>query len=346
MAKNDQKTEKPTPRRKREAKREGQNAKSPEVAVAFSLITAFFAVRLIGPSAADAIMSRSRMLFANAAVLPGGEVGSLVVGMLVVALVPFLAVSLVAGVSSGVAQVGFTFAPKAAKPKLSNLSPKKGIERFKPAKAGWELGRTVLKLGLLALIMWEPLTSWVPQLAAPIGLSASLSILASGVWDLLARAAVLAVLIGGMDFAFNKRRTNRELRMTRQEMKEEMKHAEGDPTLRSRRRRRHQELSRNRMIAEAGNADVLLTNPTRLSVALVYESGESAPRVVAKGSGKLAKRLRREARRNGVPVIEDKPLARSLFRIVGVGALVPAELFEAVAAVLAVAYRRRGRVIA
>jgi flagellar biosynthetic protein FlhB len=346
VAKTDQKTEKPTQKRKRDARREGTVAKSPEVAVAFSLVTALFAMRLIGPSAVDGIMTRSRVLLAHADSLPSGEVGSLALGMIMVALVPFLAVAVVSGLSSGIAQVGFTVATKAAKPKFSNLSPKKGLERFKPAKMGWELVRNVIKLALLGLIMWEPLTSWVPNLAAPLGLANSLEILSSGVWGLLARAAFLAVLIAAVDYGVNKRRTMREMKMSRQDLKQEMKSAEGDPTMRSRRRRRHQELSRNRMIAMVGTADVLLTNPTRLAVALVYHSGEPAPTVIAKGSGKMAKRLREEARRNGVPVIEDKPLARTLFRLVQVGGLVPTQLFEAVAAILAVAYRRRRRAIA
>jgi len=346
VASKDQKTFKPTQRRKREARREGQNAKSQEVAVAFTMVSLLVGFRLIGPPAADAVASRARSIFANAGTLEFDHVATLVIGMLGFALVPFLAMSIVSGFVAGVSQVGFTVAPKAAKPKWSNLSLKKGIERFKPAKMGWEMARVVLKLGLLGLILWEPLTTWVPNLAAPLGLGSSLQILSNGIWDLIARAAFLAVLIAGIDYAVNKRRTLREIKMTRQEMKEELKHSEGDPTLKSRRRSRHQQLSRNRMIAEVGHADVLLTNPTRLAVALKYSADDPAPRVVAKGSGKFAKRLRAEARRHGVPVIEDKPLARSLFRIVKVGGWIPADLFEAVAAVLAVVYRRRGKVVA
>jgi flagellar biosynthetic protein FlhB len=346
VASKEQKKFKPTQRRKREARRSGQNARSSEVPVAFTMLSLLIGFQLVAPPAARVVADGSRTIFGAAGTLEFHEVATLVMGMLGFALLPFLAMSLVAGFVAGVSQVGFTVAPKAAKPKWKNLSIKKGIERFKPARMGWELVRSVAKLGLLTLILWEPLTSWIPLLAAPIGIGASLEILSNGIWDLIARAAFLAVLIAGVDFAVNKRRTLQEIRMTREEMKEELKHAEGDPTLKSRRRARHQALSRNRMIAQVGRADVLLTNPTRLAVALRYDTDDPAPKVLAKGSGRFATALRAEARRHGVPVIEDKPLARALFRLVEVGGWIPAQLFEAVAAVLAVVYRRRGRVVA
>jgi flagellar biosynthetic protein FlhB len=137
------------------------------------------------------------------------------------------------------------------------------------------------------------------------------------------------------------------MKMSKQELKEEYKSSEGDPMVRSARRQRAREMSRNRMIFDVGIADVVVTNPTRLAIALKYEDDEPAPRVVAKGANKLAAKIRAEARRNGVPVIEDKPLARALFRRIKIGHFIPGNLFEAVAAVLAVAYRRKaGRVFA
>ena len=131
--------------------------------------------------------------------------------------------------------------------------------------------------------------------------------------------------------------------MSKQELKEEYKSSEGDPMVRSARRQRAREMSRNRMIFDVATADVVVTNPTRLAIALKYEDDEPAPRVVAKGANRLAAKIRTEARRNGVPVIEDKPLARALFRRIKIGHFIPGNLFEAVAAVLAVAYRRKAR---
>jgi flagellar biosynthetic protein FlhB len=341
----DDKTEKPTERRRKQARQEGQNARSQEVGVAFSLVAAVVALRIIGPGAVDSIIHHSKSLFGEAGRgLDGGAVGGHVVAMVLAALVPFLMVTVGAGIVGGLSQVGFTFAPKALKPKLSHLSPKKGIEKFKPAKAGWELGRSLLKLGLLGLILWEPMVTWIKELAQPIGLAEGLRMTADQTWALLVRAALLAVVIAAADFAINKRRSLKDIKMTRQEVRDEAKNTEGDAGTKARRKRLHRELSRNRMIGEVGGADVVITNPTHLSVALRYERGEPAPRVIAKGAGKLAERIRIEARRHGVPVIERKPLARALFRTVNVGTFVPADLFEAVAVVLATAYRRRRRV--
>lgn len=346
MSRKDGRTEKPTPRRKREARRRGQQARSQEVPVAFSLFASALALRLLAPGAFDVVISRSTEIFSRAGVgLGGTQVLDSIVAMLAGALLPFLAVAVVAAVSAGVSQVGFTVAPKAAKPKLENLSPRKGLRRFKPSVMGWELLTSSIKLGLLAVIVWEPLFTWVRRLASPMPLGESLRLTGGQVWGLLMRAVLLAVLVAGADYAVNRRRTNAELRMTKHEVKEELRHQEGDPMVRARRRRRHLELSRNRMIRDVAAADVVVTNPTRLAVALVYGVADPAPRVVAKGAGKVADRIKSEARRAGVTVVEEKPLARALFRTVPVGQHVPSALFEAVAVVLAVAYRRRRRTV-
>jgi flagellar biosynthetic protein FlhB len=143
------------------------------------------------------------------------------------------------------------------------------------------------------------------------------------------------------DYLVTRVRTKRSLRMTRRELLQEHKEMEGDPLVRMQRRRRHRELSRNRMIADVATADVVITNPTHLAVALRYRPGEPAPRVVAKGAGRLAQRIRRVAYRHGILVREDPPLARAIYGRCRVGQFIPPALYEAVAIVLAVAYRRR-----
>jgi flagellar biosynthetic protein FlhB len=343
VARNDNKTEKPTPRRQREARREGRTARSQEVAVAVSLLGSLITIPLVMPAVGKVFAEHTRQLFVAA---PRGirVASDHVLGMFAGALLPFLAVALVAGVGAGVMQVGFTYAPKALKPKLSHLSPAKGLQRFKPSIMGWEFLRNVLKLGLLAAIVLDPLIRFVKELASPLGLAVSLDMIGREIWILMLRAAGLAVAIAVFDYLVNRRRITQELKMTRQELRDEMRHSEGDPMVRARRRRMHLDFSRNRMIREVGTADVVVTNPTELAVALRYERHEGAPRVVAKGAAKLAARIRAEAYRNGVPVVERKPLARALYKTVKVGRQIPATLYEAVAVVLAVAYRRRRRV--
>jgi flagellar biosynthetic protein FlhB len=342
VSRSQERTEKPTERRKREARREGRVAKSSEVGAAVSLIGLLLALRVVAPTVGRTLADHTRALLGRSGTADlGGFIGDNVTGMLIAGLVPFLGMAAVLATAGGVAQVGFTLAPKAAKPKLSHLSLKKGLHRFKPAVFGWELVRTVLKLGLLIAVIWGPITAWIARLGAPLGLVDALGFTGDQIWVLVLRATILAIAIAAADYAVTRYRTAKEQKLTKQELKEEIKQSEGNPMVKSARRRRAMEMSRNRMIADVALADVVVTNPTHFAVALRYDTAEAAPRVVARGANKLAAKIRREAYRNGVTVLEDKPLARALYRKVKVGHFVPTALFEAVATVLAVAYRRR-----
>jgi flagellar biosynthetic protein FlhB len=337
-------TEKPTQRRLTKAKEEGQVAKSQEVSVAVSLVLLVVAVRVIAPSATGTLVAATNRILSSAgsgAIGPG--VGPAAFSMILVTVVPVAAMAMVAALLAGVGQVGFAWSPKAAKPKLSHLSVKKNMQRFAPKKAMWELFRSFAKIALLFALAWGPLSSVMETVALKRAFGPGVAAIFTAAWQILLRTAILMVLIGAADFAFNKRKTMNDLKMTKQEVKQEAKDMNGSPEIKQARRQRAAELSRNRMITAAAAADVIITNPTHLAVALKYETGEPAPRVVAKGADSLAKRIRKEGRRNGVPVFEDKPLARALFRKTKVGHYVPVALFEAVAMVLAMAYRRKAR---
>ena len=346
MAQSQQKTEKPTERRKREARRRGDNAKSQEIGVAITMLTVLATLRLVAPNVVDVVAGRTRAIFAGLS--PQGfdaQLGSHALTMAAAALLPVLGLTVALGIAGGVLQVGFTLAPEAIKPKMSNLSLKRGLNRFKPSIMGWEFLRTGLKLGLLIALVWSPISVWIEHLGRPLGLADAVALAGDQVWTLVLRTTGLAVLIAGADYAMNKWRNSKQLKLTKQELKEEMKSSEGDPLVKGARRRRALELTRNRMIADVATADVVITNPTHLAVALAYDPSDPAPRVVAKGSNRIAAKIRREAYRNGVTVLENKPLARTLFRTVKIGQFVPGDLFEAVATILAVAYRRRARFV-
>ena len=261
-------------------------------------------------------------------------------------LAPVLAVGVVGGLVGGFAQVGFKPASEAIKPKLSKLSPKQGLSKLKPSQSLWELVRTAVKLAALVAVTWGPMTAWVDGLGEGIGLLPGLERLGDSVATLLLRVAVLAAAIAAADYAWKRRTTERSLRMSKQDIKDEHKNMEGDPRLKAQRQSRMLELSRNRMIQAVSTADVVITNPTHVAVGLTYTDGDAAPRVVARGADEQAARIRAEARRHGVVVTEEPPLARALYRQCRVGDPVPGALFEAVAVVLAVAYRRRGRSVA
>lgn len=345
MGKHDSKTEKPTPQRRRKARREGQVARSQEVGVAASLLAAALAARLFWPSGFETLVDETRFLIGSTTgeELPAGRIGEAFGRIVLGVFAPVAGLSVVAGLAAGVGQVGFKPSWKAAQPKLSKLSPKRGAEKLKPSKASWELVRAVVKLGLLFLLILGPMRDWAERMGRGRSLDAGLSEALGQAWVLLLRGLLLAAVIAVADYAWQRWRHEKQLKMSHHEVKRDHKEAEGDPQIRQARRRRAQELSRNRMLQEVTTADVVVTNPTHIAVALRYGADDPAPRVVAKGTDRIAARIRQIAHRHGVTVTEDKPLARSLYRRCKLDGYVPAALYEAVAVVLALAYRRSGK---
>lgn len=321
--------------------------KSVEVSTALSLLAGLIAIKAFVPLVTGSIVDGARGIWANAgAGISRDALAGDASRMFLVGAAPFLGTALVLGVVGGFAQTGFAFAIAAAKPKLSNLSLKRGLGQLKPGRAGWSLLKESLKVGIFFLAVKGPITSWMADFTTTKSLSAWVTSTSTMVWLALIRAVVLGFVIGAADYLVAKRRVNKQIKMSKQEVKEEHKSNEGDPRIKGQRRRRAQELSRNRMMSEVGNADVVITNPTHYAVALKYVDGEPAPRVVAKGADHLALKIRKLAYRHGVLVQQDPPLARAIYRRCKVGQFIPSALYEAVAVVIATAYRRRLRGIA
>lgn len=344
MSQTDDKTEKATPQRRKKAREEGQVARSQEVGVAASMLVAAFFIQVFGPGAVETMLAETRLLLGSAT---GGELPTAMLGssfgrVMMATVVPVLAVATVAALVSGFGQVGFKPSWKVAKPKLSKLSPKQGAQKLKPGKASWELVRAVTKIGLLAVLVAGPLLAWQEEMTTIRGLGGQLSQLLDHAWTLLVRGTLLAVAVAAADYGWQRWQNEKKMKMAKHEVKREHKDTEGDPLVRQNRRRRAQELSRNRMLSEVATADVVVTNPTHLAVALRYGADDPAPRVVAKGADQLAAKIRHTAYRHGVTVTEDKALARALYRRCKLDSHVPGALYEAVAVVLAMAYRRRG----
>lgn len=344
MSRFEGRTEKATPRKQKKARREGQNARSQEVGIALSLVGALILGRTFLPGSVRAMGEGMRELFAASGSEPAWTlVRSTFLDMLVASMLPVLAVVTVMAVAGGIMQTGFTLAPAALKPKLSHLDPRKGLERFKPGRMGWEGVRAVLKLALLALVVTEPIKEGIRRSGEAAGFDWWLSFAGRQASTILLRAALLSAALAAADFAMARYRHSRQQKMTKQEVKREHKDQEGDPHLKAARRRKAQDMSRNRMIFDVAQADVVIVNPTHFAVALKYKMGEPAPRVVAKGMGRFALKIRATAYRHGVLVQQDPPLARAIYRSSKLGGYVPSALYEAVAVVLAAAYRRRRR---
>ncbi len=344
MSQKDGKTEKATPQRKKKAREEGQVARSQEVAVAGSFLGLVGTLAVFGGYMVDRTMGELRTTFATVGSDGAlGAAGPRALSMFTVLAGPFLAAAVLTAVAAGVAQVGIKFNPKLAKPKGKNLSLKKGAEKLKPSVAGWELARSIIKIGAVVAVVAPTIAAWRSHLANDRTLAGALDRLTGAYGGILVRAAILAFVIALADYAYQHRRTANKMKMKREEIKREMKDSEGDPYQKAARRRRQTELSRNRMLKDVSTADVLVANPVHLVVALRYDPGEGAPKVIAKGADHLAERLKTVARRHGVPITTDIPLARALYRQCKVGHHVPTALYEAVAIVLATAYRRSGR---
>jgi len=262
------------------------------------------------------------------------------------AVAPIALVCMLGGIASSVGMVGFRPSGKALKPDFRRVNPLSGAKNLFGPNALVETVKSIAKVGVVAAIVAIALLPKLPEFGGMVGISPTDfgSILATDMGSLVKRAAFAYLFIGLADFAWQKRRTEKSMKMDKQEIRDEAKNANLPAEVRSMIRRRQMEASRKRMMANVPTADVVVTNPTHYSVALRYDTSRAdAPEVVAKGKGIIALRIRELAAEHGVPVIPDPPLARGLYASVEIGHLIPEEFFGAVAAVLAFVYRTAAR---
>jgi len=344
-----EKTEAPTPRRLQELRSQGRVVRSAELNSATALLTAFLVLQQLGGSGVAQLASFMQRRFSNLLLADFTDASvmelALSTGLLVLTVLgPVLLLLMAAPLVANVAQVGLHFSGKGLAPDFSHLNPLSGMQRLFSLRGGVELLKTLAKLAILAFVLWQ---AYQDDLLTYLSLGtmdprASIPQLGQLVLGLGLRCAVVLLVIGGLDYGYQRWQFWREAQMTKQELKEEYRQTEGDQQTRSRMRSMARRLMRNRMMQAVPRADVVVTNPTHLAVALSYRAGETeAPQVVAKGADMLAHRIREIAREHGVPVLENKPLARALYTSVEVGDEIPVELFSAVAEVLAYVYSLR-----
>jgi flagellar biosynthetic protein FlhB len=259
------------------------------------------------------------------------------------AILPILAACVVAGVLANVAQVGFKPAPKALW-EPQKLNPMTGAKNIFGINAAMETVKSSLKIAVVGAIIAIAVFPKLQEMAALVGMPAAalLPHIASLILQIAQRAALAYLLIGVIDLVYQKHRFAKNLRMDKSEIKQEHKQQELPNEIKGAQRRRAMELSRARMMDAIPTADVVVTNPTHFSVALRYDSGSAAPLVVAKGADHLALRIRTRAAEHGVAVVPDPPLARALYSSVEIGRMIPEELYQAVAQLLAYVYKVAG----
>jgi len=346
-----QQTEEATPKRIEDAKKKGQVASSKEPSTALSfLLIASLSVTGLGAWIVSYAMDLTRYYLSGKVILDATPKGmqellaSLAIDMAMMVLPVAVPVMLI-GMLMSFLVTGPVFTFETMKPKFEKVSPMKGLKRLFSSKSLAEFIKSILKLVIISSVCWFVLMDLFPEvMASPrqsVGEIAKL--LAQGSLQIAAIVAFLFFSIALADVIYQRWEHAKSLKMSQKEIRDENKESEGDPQLKGKIRQIQMEQARNRMMADVPKADVVITNPTHIAVALKYdETGASAPKVVASGKGKVAEKIREIAREHKIPIRENKPLARSLFKSVKVGEEIPEDLFEAVAVILAEIYRIRG----
>jgi flagellar biosynthetic protein FlhB len=348
----DSKTFDPTPRRIQQARDEGNVAKSKEVPTALVMLAAGIACVSTGSNVMQALVKNASQTFRFSA--RAGTDLTAVMDVFVTsclntafALLPFVLLITLAAVMGHIGQTGILISPKALAPKMDRINPFKKIkEVLSPTQAGMRTGVALLKMFFVGIVVTLVIAQEAEHVlnAYMMEPAAMLTKLGGAVVKTLLSAGISFVAIALIDFAWQRYSHNKKLKMTREEVKREQKEDEGSPEVKGRRKQMYRELTLNRVMDEVPRADVIVTNPTHFAVALRYEAGQDvAPRVVAKGIDAMALTIRRIARQNSVPIIENRALARSLHKQVKVGHPVPTDLFQAVAEVLAHVYQIKRR---
>ncbi len=346
-----EKTEAPTPKKLKESRQQGQTPRSADIGAWVGIGAAALVLPLVlraGSETARTALGHVRTVAEDPD--PTIAVAVLSAGLLDagLAVAPLAAVTVVVAIAAAAAQGGLRFATKAAKPKFSRLNPGKGLKRVFGPQAWWEGTKAALKTVVLGIVLWQVVKGIAPYLlgSGSLPLTATIDVVGGGVADLIRTAVIAGLVVAAADYMVVRRRTMKQLRMSHKEITEEHKQAEGDPMLKGAIRSKQLSMSRNRMMSELASADVVLVNPTHVAVALRYDPAKGAPRVVAKGAGLVAARIREKAGEHRVPMVEDIPLARALHAACELGQEVPGELYTAVAQVLAFVMRLRSRGVA
>ena len=353
-----EKSEQPTAKKLSDARKEGQVAKSQEVATAFSLLALFIIISVAYPFIGSnflAIFDRVYNSIPDVARtydgrLPVAYIASILKNAILsmgVIVSPFMIVGFLTAFICDLVQVGFKPTSKPLQPKLSKLNPISGMKKIFSTRKLFELGKSLLKLSVMGAVIYSFFKDRTESLFLlyDMPLGQAIGLMGNLIISLGIRIAAAYMVIAFIDLIYQRRQFNKDMMMTKQEVKDEYKNSEGDPAVKSAQKRRMMEASRRRMMQQLPQADVVITNPTHYAVAIKYDADEAdAPVVVAKGSDYLAQKIKEVAKENGVEIVENKPLARMLFANVEVGELVPPELYKAVAEVLAYVYHLKGKI--
>ncbi len=347
-----EKTEEPTAKKRADARKKGQVGRSQEVNSAFVLLVGFFALKLLWDSIYVSIATYTTYVFTNLNQTVDTEnILRIFIGIILVlakTAFPIMIFIMLIGLAVNFFQVGLNINTESIEFKLDKLNPINGFGRIFSKRSLVELAKSFFKIIVIGFFLYRFIHEQI--LAMPqfmfFDLTTSLALVAEIIFQMSFIVIGVIMIMAFLDYGYQKWQTTQDLKMSKQEVKDEMKQTEGDPQIKGKIRQKQRQMAMARMMKEVPKADVIITNPTHYAVALSYEQGMVAPTVIAKGQDLVAQRIKEIGREARVPIVENKPLARTLYAAVQVGDAVPQELYQAVAEVLAYVYRlkhaRRG----
>lgn len=350
-----EKTEPATAKKLREAREEGKVAMSKELTAAFDLIVLFLVLKIFVTMVGEGFVDVFNFVYSiipdflmmNATEVSGQAVSSfflqIVVQMISIAW-PFFLFGFAITLVISIFQVGWKVTGKPLQPKLDRFNPVNGFKRIISKDSVFELVKSIVKIGVIIYIAYITIKDEANDIFIlyDIPLIQAVALCGEVIIDTGFKISLVYLVIGIVDYAYQKFRFNEDMKMTKQEVKDEYKNTEGNPEIKGRQRQRMRDASRRRMMQDVPKADVVITNPTHLAVAIKYEPEVNrAPIVLAKGEDYLAQKIREVAKENQIEIVENKPLARMLYANVDVGGEIPPELYQAVAEILAMVYNMR-----
>jgi flagellar biosynthesis protein FlhB len=347
-----ERTEKGTGKRRSEARKRGQVANSREIPSTLILLAALGVFHFAGAQVFEQCAALVSEVFRSLHTIRLGSITAVsalaadLFQTVILILLPFFVPFLVAGLVGNVAQIGFEIHGEALGLKFSSMNPIAGIKRIFSLRGLVELAKSVLKIAFIGGIAYSVVSGYLKEFPALVrwDLGALWSFTAQVTFKIIFYVFLAMLVLSALDYIYQRWQHEESLKMTKQEVTDEHKQSEGDPKVKSRIRSLQRQTAYHRMMAEVPKADVVITNPTHLAIALRFASAEMpAPRVVAKGADTIAERIRETAREHNVPIVENKPLAQTLFKMTELGDYIPVELYRAVAEVLAYVYRLKGK---
>lgn len=348
----DERTEKATPKHRKRAREKGQVARSGDLGGSLVLIAGLLALSLMGPRIVDGAAASFREIFAqiahpDRATTAAGLNGLMhsALSTIALAVAPVAATCMLTGVLAGVAQVGFRPTAHSLKPDFRRVNPVSGLRNLMGPNTIFEAFKAIAKIAVVGAVATLALLPGLTTLSARVGMppGALGVLLGQSALSIAQHAAFAYLAIGLLDYAWKRHRHEQQLKMTKQQVKDETRQYGVSVEVKAAQRRRQMQAARARMMAAVPKADVVVTNPTHYAVALLYDGSRTAPEVLAKGKDLIAAQIRRVAEENDVPIVADPPLARALHSSTEIGQVVPQELYAAVAQVLAFVYRLAGR---